>query len=66
VDETAVDISLLMNAPTNFSHAVPTEVLLVIKFCGNVNSVLSGTLKMEALNFFETWITVYRSARLAS
>ena len=57
---------LLMNAPTNFSLAVPTEVLLIIKFCWNVNAVSSGTLKLEAPNIFETWVTVYESARLSS
>jgi hypothetical protein len=49
-----------MNAPTNFSLAVLTEVLLMIEFCWNANSVSSGTLKMDAPSFFEIWVTVYR------
>ena len=55
-----------MNAPTNFSLAVLTVVLLINNFCRNVNAMASGTLKMEAQIFFETWVTVYRTARLPS
>ena len=55
-----------MNAPTSFSPAVLAEVLLMIRFCWNVNAVSSGNLKIEAPSSFETWITIYRCVRLPS
>jgi hypothetical protein len=64
--ELAVDISLLSNAPTNFSLAGLTEVLLMIKFCWNVKTVSSGNLKVEEPKFLETWVTVYRFVRPTS